>query len=748
VGIAGRIVDRCLFEGLSYMRALTLTPALLALAGIASACSGDDTSDAQPVINSFEISATDVTAGQKATLTWSTTDADSIEIYSSADASTPFFTGSEGAGSTQTPEIYEPTTYTLFAKNTASGNETSQTVEVLSVGGIQIASFTANPMMAAEDAEVTLSWVIGGEDPSEVVVKDRTGAEVFRDDSPGKEGSFSLVPVPDENNEATYRLQIRGPSGRDEASVTVTVDVIIDQPEIVDFFASSADVAKGSRAQLTWEVANTVDVQLSLNGVVARPWTEVGVPNGNTRITVNESMNTFKLEARSEDGVIVSEEVMVRGLDVPVIDVLEVSPTSYTLGSTIATVTWETSETDSVNLQLNGRDVNGFPRQMLAGTFQLEVAGAAELTFIATNPVQDTTRTVNIELGYDDTEPNETPAQAIAIPADGLSVRGTITTPEDVDWYVFMVPQGSFLYAQVGYTEVSGCNFDTLLRMYDSDGTTELGFVDNTNAPNISPCSEMNPIVHDYAANLPAGTYYISVGAGGGANNTGQYDLTVRIVTPIGDIPGRMPALKIGDPQWRVSDFVQFTGPLDGAAAIPFSVGLNPIFNPMHSPATGSGLGVLMTTDTPHQTDYSIELSMAMGMRGKTNGATFLAAEIIDPGAMYVGFTVSPTATATTGSSGDFMSGPILPQSLYPLAGELDFEGDGMAIPDLHTEYDIVYGGGAAADGSSHEHVFAAVRANAGTAPADLVADYSWEYTVLDANMEGYTFSVPFVLTE
>lgn len=726
------------------MRSLIKYSALLTLTPLVFACGGEKVNDAQPVISSFTLSKNNVTAGEKVTLTWATVDADVIEITRGTEA-TPFFTGSNGAGSTESPALDEPVTFTLFAKNSGSGFEASATVEVLSVGGIRIASFTANPMDAQEDEEVTLSWEIGGEQPNEISIVDSTGAELFRDDTPDNTGSFDLVPVPEADNTATYRLRVRGPSGRPEASVTVNINVVIDQPEIVDFYAAATDVSKGDRAQLTWEVANTTEVQISLNGTIARPYTTVGVPNGNTRLTVTEAVNVFKLEARSEDGVVVSQEVTVNGLDVPVIDSLVVTPLAYTQASTVATVTWATSSADSTNLKLNGRDVANFPRDQTSGTFTFNVSGAATVTFIATNPVRDTTQDVMIELGFDEPEPNDTPALAMPIAADGVSVRGTISTLDDVDWYTFIVPQGAFIYAQAGYDAVSGCAFDSILRLYDADGSTLLGFEDNTTAPDISPCAEINPLVSNYAARVPAGTYFLSVG-GSGVNATGQYSLTVRVLMPVPDLPGRMAALKIGDPPWQVSDFVQFSAPLDAAAANPFAAGLNPLFNPMHSPTAGNGLGVLMTTDTPHQPDYDTELRMGLNLRGKASGVNYPAADIIEPLGMYMGFTVAPTATATTGRSIDFMNGPIVPRALYPLAVEIDFEVNGMAIADLHTEYDLTFLGAAELNGASHEHVFAAVRAGAGTMPSDLVGTYSWEYTVLDVNNDGYTFSVPFEL--
>lgn len=728
------------------MRALAKLSVLSTLSVLGFACGGDDVSTAQPVISDFSLDKTTVNAGQTVKLSWATTDADIIEIYRGVEA-TPFFMGTAASGSTDSPPLDEAIDFTLLAKNSESGFETRAMASVTSVGGIRIASFTASPMAPAEDEPVTLSWVIGGETPSEVLIVDKSGAELHKDESPENSGSFDVVlPVPDDGGTtAEYRLKVRGPSGRVEAMVTININVIIDQPVIVDFFAASPDVAKGDRAQITWEVSNTVEVQVSINGTVARPFTASGVPNGNTRITINDDVNLFLLEAKSEDGVIVSQELTVNGLNVPVIDTLQVTPASYTTGSTVATVTWQTTYAASNNLQVNGRDVSGFPRDQASGTFQFPVTGLAVVNFIATNAVQDTAQSFTIELGFDEPEPNDSAALAMPIAADGISVRGTITTIDDVDWYVFMVPQGSFLYAQAGYDDVSGCAFDTILRLYDADGTTELGFEDNTTAPNISPCAEINPLVSNYAARLAAGTYYISVG-GSGVMTTGQYSLTVRVLTPVADIPGRMTALKIGDPSWKVSDFVQFTAPLDGMAMNPFLIGLGPLFSPMHSPAVATGLGVLMGTDTPHTPDYDTEMQMGLNMRAQASGALFPAADIVDPGALYVGFTISPTATATMGRSIDALNGPIIARSLYPISVELDFEVGGMAVPDLKTEYDLVFGGAMGLDGTSHEHVFAVVLANAGTAPADLANVYSWEYTVLDVNNAGYTFSVPFEL--
>lgn len=725
--------------------------ALPALALTLAACGGESKSDVQPVINAFTLSETTVAAGGTVQVSWDVTGATQVTIFQ--DTTALVTNDPRATGSMTSQPIDSAITFTLKAVNTESGKEATETERILGVSGIRIASFTATPDTVDEDTPVTLAWKIGGETPTELELKDAAGTTLA--DDPTSEGSVQVVPEAGEDGKATFTLTVRGASGMAEQSLSVTVNNIEDVPVIVDFSAVSTNVAKGQRAQLRWEVEKTEEIQIMLNGAVARPYTDVGVPTGNTRLTVNEDVNTFVLQARSEDGVVVTSEVVVNGLEVPEILTFDLSPLAYTQASTVATVTWATANAESTNLQVNGRDVANFPRTSLSGTFQFNVSGRAAVTLVATNPVQDTTQTQTIELGFDEPEPNDDAGQALALVPDGRPVRGTITDLTDVDWYVLMVPQGANLYAQVGYDPVMGCSFDTILRLYDSDGTTELGFADNTTAPNISPCSEINPIVDNYASNLPAGTYYLAVG-GSGVNSTGQYSLTVRLLTPTPALTGLTGPLEIGDPTWSVSDFVQFSAPIDVTSPVLADVFVDEWLAPMHTAlrrADGpngpeTGFAVVTRPTTPHHPDYANELRLVSAMRGLTMGQSFTVADVSGDSerSLYFGFTLVPrTGTATTGATIDFADGPIIEDRFFPINVDLTAEVGGVEYAPL-AAYDMMryadFSPPIPGDGSSHRHVigFAPFPGDAPT------GSWEWVITLLDSTNSGWSIRIPFTL--
>lgn len=733
------------------MRAISRLSALPALTLLLAACGGEKTNDVQPVINSFTLSKNTVSAGEVIQVAWDVTGADKITILQGTAAL--ITDDGRASGSVDSSPIDTALAFTLTAVNSESGKSATETASILGVAGIRIAEFTATPATVDEDQPVTLAWRIGGEVPTEVVIKD--AADVTVHDEALAEGSVQVVPEAGADGTATYTLSVRGASGMDEKTVTITVNQIIDTPIIVDFSASSTNVAKGNRAQLRWELEKATEVQITLNGVVARPYTTNGVPTGNVRITVTEDVNTFVLEAKSEDDVVVTQELVVNGLDVPEILTFDLSPLAYTQASTVATITWDTAHADSTNLQLNGRDVANFPRTQTSGTFQFNVTGRSQVTLVATNPVQDTTQTKTIELGFDDNEPNDSAPQAIPLNPDGRPVRGTVSDLTDTDWYMVMVPEGAYLYAQVGYDAVSGCSFDTILRLYDSDGSTELGFADNTTAPNISPCSEINPIVDNFASGLAAGVYYLAVG-GSGVNSTGQYSLTVRVVTPTPALTGITGPLEIGDPKWSIADFVQFSGPIDINSTILADVLVDEWLAPMHSSVRradgpngpGTGFAVVTRPDTPHHPDYANELRLASNMRGITMAQSFAVADVAGDNerSLYFGFTLVPrTGTATTGATVDFADGPIIENALFPIAVDMTAEENGNEFAPLAV-YDMASYGTftppIAGDGSSHRHVigFAPFPATAPT------GNWEWVITLLDSSNAGWTVRIPFQL--
>jgi len=111
-----------------------------------------------------------------------------------------------------------------------------------------------------------------------------------------------------------------------------------------------------------------------------------------------------------------------------------------------------------------------------------------------------------------ETEPNGTAAQASGPRAPDVLFGGAITPANEVDIYAIQLPTTSDLRLETfDATGPSSCEgIDTILTLYDTDGTTQLlrrdqGGVDN--------CSRIDPelVADRKASHLPAGTYYVAV---------------------------------------------------------------------------------------------------------------------------------------------------------------------------------------------------------------------------------------------
>lgn len=105
-------------------------------------------------------------------------------------------------------------------------------------------------------------------------------------------------------------------------------------------------------------------------------------------------------------------------------------------------------------------------------------------------------------------EPNGTAAQAQDVGGAGR-VAATVATDGELDYFMVTVPEGGNIYAEIS-DGAGGCSTDGVLTVFDTDGTTQLGFTTfggpitgNATCPEIDPRSEI------YAADLPAGDYFV-----------------------------------------------------------------------------------------------------------------------------------------------------------------------------------------------------------------------------------------------
>ena len=130
---------------------------------------------------------------------------------------------------------------------------------------------------------------------------------------------------------------------------------------------------------------------------------------------------------------------------------------------------------------------------------------------------------------------------------------------------------------------------------------------------------------------------------------------------------------KVGNPTWKVSDFQLFTAP-----AAPFPNAFLGTLDQM-LPLEGPGA----VTYTPHPGPYDQELSTNAAAAGFVSSNVFPRDAItFDPKGVYFMYMMLPDP-GVTGSSRDFASGPIIPNSLFPFTSNATMWLDGLKVEML-----------------------------------------------------------------
>lgn len=124
---------------------------------------------------------------------------------------------------------------------------------------------------------------------------------------------------------------------------------------------------------------------------------------------------------------------------------------------------------------------------------------------------------------------------------------------------------------------------------------------------------------------------------------------------------------RIGHPIWKPVDCHVFTAPLgiapDYAEFMKTEMALLP--PPKHEWCDDLGIG----PGTPHPPPYDEEFEEGLESAGFKEGKVFRVAEFSPPNAVWAVCMVVPHP-GTIGSSPDFSSGPIIPNTLFPIVGE------------------------------------------------------------------------------
>lgn len=150
---------------------------------------------------------------------------------------------------------------------------------------------------------------------------------------------------------------------------------------------------------------------------------------------------------------------------------------------------------------------------------------------------------------------------------------------------------------------------------------------------------------------------------------------------------------KVGNPVWKVGDFQLFTAP---ASTFP-----DAFFATLDAMLPLEGPGV--ATYTPHPGPYNNELSTNAAAAGFVSSNVFQQSAItFDPNGVYFMYMMLPDP-GITGSSRDFASGPIIPNSLFPFTSNATMWLDGAKVETLQDNLQLnVRNGDLPYQGQSH----------------------------------------------
>ncbi|KGN42584.1 hypothetical protein N801_15895 [Knoellia aerolata DSM 18566] len=234
--------------------------------------------------------------------------------------------------------------------------------------------------------------------------------------------------------------------------------------------------------------------------------------------------------------------------------------------------------------------------------------------------------------------------------------------------------------------------------------------------------------------------------------------MLVALVLPVflGPLPaaradaGGVQLKPIGTPSWQPVDCHLFSAPVgtaaSGYAEASDTVGrlLPPPDHVPRPPLLAIGPGAA------HTPPYDTELGDGIRALGFHRGHRFTASEFSEGAGVFLVCMVVPDP-GVVGSSPDFASGPIIPNSTFPIhvEGVATRNGDpfdpfltNFDVPPLTTSIDPAFD----VDGHSHFPIFVATNADFGPADSDLRGRYVYRFTMVDASGAGWTVGAHFVV--
>jgi hypothetical protein len=208
----------------------------------------------------------------------------------------------------------------------------------------------------------------------------------------------------------------------------------------------------------------------------------------------------------------------------------------------------------------------------------------------------------------------------------------------------------------------------------------------------------------------------------------------------------RLIAKKIGNPAWEPADYHRFSADIGPGYSKLLDVGLSVLPPPDHQfhPAFGVGPGA------PHDGPYDGEIGAGVAARGFVDHTVFTVEQATLPNGVMEAWMVVPSAGAPSGKTPDAASGPMIPNSLFPI--HADFQGylDGAAAPGDRVVFDVPPLDASLdppfhVDGHSHFPIFLAD--DVGSLPGS-TGEHEWRGQLVDTQGNGWELSTRFTLVE
>lgn len=330
-----------------------------------------------PVVSTFSASqSADVIAGSDITLSWATTDAESVEIVDSLGT---VIVDSMMATGSVTVTVNADETYTINATNPVGTTTVDVQVTILAVPTID--SFTATESTNLEIGQsITFDWTVTG---AATVTLENSVPTTLKSSTLDTDSYLETVAGAD-----TYTLTATNAAGSTTQTITTTLR---PAPSIVSFTPSqSTDIVAGSMISLSWQASETDAVEITDSSGV--PVATATSGTGSAMVTVNAD-ETYTLTVSNPNGNDTAT-TSVTVLTPPTITDFSPSSTSVTEGSTVV-LSWDVSGADSIAIE-DSSGAELMTSTMATGTFTVTMNSGETYTLIATNGAGTTQASVTI----------------------------------------------------------------------------------------------------------------------------------------------------------------------------------------------------------------------------------------------------------------------------------------------------------------------------------------------------------------